>query len=90
MVVSGRGIEKTDPPVDGARVKRSAVSSSCLRSIGYDWAARILEVEFLDARVYRYFSVPPACYAGLMKAASHGRYYAEHVKGAGFAYEQIV
>jgi hypothetical protein len=65
------------------------VSSSCLRSIGYDRSARILEVEFLDARVYRYFSVPPSEYSGLMNATSHGRYYARHIKEAGYAHEQV-
>lgn len=69
-------------------MKRRPVSSSCLRSVGYDLADRTLEVEFVDGRVYRYFSVPKSRYAGLMDAPSHGRYFLEHIKEAGYAYEQ--
>jgi len=41
-------------------VKRSRVVSSSVAAVGYDEESRILEVEFVDGRVYRYVDVPPA------------------------------
>lgn len=70
-------------------MKRAPVSSSCLRSVGYDQATRTLEVEFVDGRLYQYFAVPTSEYTQLLGAASHGSYYVQHIKEAGYAYRQI-
>jgi hypothetical protein len=53
---------------------RVPVNSTNILSIGYDQTSQMLEVEFKTKRVYRYSNVPPHVYAGLMKAASHGKY----------------
>ncbi|MBK7181096.1 MAG: KTSC domain-containing protein [Chloroflexi bacterium] len=39
-------------------MKRTAVSSSNLASVGYDPARQSLEIEFTTGRVYEYFDVP--------------------------------
>lgn len=65
---------------------RNPVTSSNLRSIGYDAASQTLEVEFTNGGVYQYFGVPEAVYRGLMSAASHGTYFDQHVKKAGYRY----
>jgi len=39
-------------------MKRQAVESSNLASVGYDVENEILEVEFKHGRVYQYFDVP--------------------------------
>jgi hypothetical protein len=70
-------------------MKRTRVSSSCLKSVGYDGVAKILEVEFVDGRLYRYFSVPQFRYSELMQASSHGSYYSRHIKEEGYAYEEV-
>ncbi|GAA2135533.1 KTSC domain-containing protein [Kitasatospora kazusensis] len=62
-------------------VLRTPVESSCLRSVGYDEAARELEVEFTSGAVYRYFDVPVSVRDGLMGAPSHGRYFCRDIRG---------
>ncbi len=70
-------------------MKREPVESQALHSVGYDPESRVLEVEFESGAVYRYFDVPVSLYAGLMKAASHGEYFARHVRNAGFDFLQL-
>jgi len=60
---------------------RQPVSSSNLRSVGYDPATRTLEIEFHSGGIYRYVGVPEAVYWGLMGAASKGSYFADFIKG---------
>jgi hypothetical protein len=59
---------------------RIPVSSSNIRSIGYDPSLGILEVEFKPNGVYRYFNVPEHLYNGLMNASSHGQFLDDHIK----------
>ncbi|MGA2032943.1 MAG: KTSC domain-containing protein [Thermoguttaceae bacterium] len=73
----------------GEGIRRSAVASSALRSVGYDEGRRILEIEFTNGAVYRYFDVPAEVYRGLMAAASHGRYFNRQVRNAGYRYEKL-
>ncbi len=68
-------------------MRRERVESDALRSVGYDPDRRILEIEFAAGTVYRYFDVPEALYAGLMTAASHGEFFSDHIRDAGFEYE---
>jgi hypothetical protein len=69
-------------------VNRKPVSSSNLSSVGYDSDSKILEIEFNDHSVYRYYDVPSSIYEQLMSAASHGKYFHRNVKEH-FRYEQI-
>ena len=71
-------------------MRREPVDSDALRSIGYDIARRVLELEFSSGTVYRYFEVPEPLYLDLMQAPSHGAFFAEHIRDAGFDYQQIV
>jgi len=59
---------------------RQRVSSSNVRSIGYDATSSTLEVEFNSGGVYRYSDVPEAVYAALMRASSKGSYLNDHIK----------
>jgi hypothetical protein len=61
-------------------MKRQKVSSSNLRSVGYDKAARILEIEFQSGTVYRYYDVPAGVYEELTRAPSPGRYFLANVR----------
>lgn len=70
-------------------MKRERVDSQALRSIGYNPDTRTLEVEFDSGSVYRYYEVPADLYARLMAAGSHGEFFVEHVRNAGFDYEQV-
>lgn len=62
-------------------MERVAVASSNIRSVGYDEARRVLEVEFNQGRIYDYAEVPRDVYEALIHAASVGRYFAENIKG---------
>jgi len=48
------------------RIKRQAVASSSLASVGYNEEHEILEIEFNHGGVYQYFDVPKAEYEGLI------------------------
>lgn len=76
---------------DGSRpqIERIRVSSSALASVGYDGDRRILQIEFHNGDVYQYFDVPQAVYDGLMQADSHGRYFHQHVRNAGYRYARL-
>ncbi|MFF7055934.1 KTSC domain-containing protein [Achromobacter spanius] len=60
---------------------RQQVSSSNVKSVGYDAASETLEIEFNNGSVYQYFDVPERIYSELMSADSVGGYLAAHVKG---------
>jgi hypothetical protein len=54
-------------------MEREEVTSSNLRSVGYDAESQILEIEFKQGAVYQYYEVPPEVHASLMAARSIGR-----------------
>ena len=57
---------------------RQNVSSSNLRSVGYDNST--LEIEFNSGSIYQYSGVPANVYAALMGASSHGTYFNANIK----------
>jgi hypothetical protein len=68
-------------------MNRSRVPSHVLRSVGYDSEAQVLEVEFKDGSLYRYFDVPSSTYEALMLAGSKGEYFYAEIKNA-YRYKQ--
>lgn len=56
------------------------VESTSLAAVGYDPANLVLEVQFKNGGVYRYFNVPYVVVEQLMSAGSIGRYFATQVK----------
>jgi hypothetical protein len=61
-------------------VLRVVVDSSSLRSIGYDAATSILEVEFRNGSVYQYANVPSELWARFRHAPSLGKFFQENVR----------
>lgn len=59
---------------------RQRVDSSAVRSVGYEKARRILEVETEGGTVYQYLDVPAREYFALLSADSVGRYYNQQIK----------
>lgn len=57
-----------------------AVSSSNIAAIAYDDAGRVLGVQFLNGREYRYHCVGRAVYQGFLGAGSKGGYFNDFVK----------
>lgn len=61
-------------------MQRIPVTSSNIRSIGYDPRLVILEVEFTSGDIYRYFNVPEHLYRELMKAPSKDWFLNEYIR----------
>ena len=62
-------------------MKRVAVESSAIASVGYDLAKRELEIEFRGGHPYAYRGVPPRTYAALLVAPSKGTFVNARIKG---------
>lgn len=60
---------------------RDPVNSRAFRSLGYDRDLEILEVEFNNGRVYRYYSVPEFLFQGFRIAPSKGEYFNKRING---------
>ncbi len=67
---------------------RRPVDSTLIRSIGYDLASSVLEVEFVGGHVYEYEDVPLSIYSELMAAESKGTYFNDFVKDL-YSYRQL-
>ncbi|WP_211239537.1 KTSC domain-containing protein [Jiangella gansuensis] len=61
-------------------IRRWPVSSSALRSVGYEPRSRTLEVEFASGQIYRYFDVDQLDVDALLVADSMGAYVNEEIK----------
>ncbi len=70
-------------------MKRVALQSSSLRSLGYDPEQQILEVEFSSGALYRYEAVPPEAVQALLKADSLGRHFNQVFKPQHYRYRRI-
>ncbi len=64
------------------------VSSSNLAAVGYDAWSRVLVVAFHGDRVYEHYAVPSREYEGLLRAESHGSYYARHIRNR-YSYRRL-
>ncbi len=70
-------------------MKRVALQSSSLRSLGYDPEQQILEVEFSSGVLYRYEAVPPEVVQALLEADSLGRHFNQVFKPQHYRYRRI-
>ncbi len=69
-------------------MNRTPVTSSNIRSIGYDAQLAVLEVEFTTGDVYQYFDVPEYLYHELMNASSLGQFLNEYIKYS-YRYQKV-
>ena len=63
----------------------TAVESATLATVAYDDARELLQLEFRSRAIYRYFGVPAAVHAALLRAPSKGSYF-NWVIGGRFPY----
>ncbi|QMU98282.1 KTSC domain-containing protein [Microbacterium esteraromaticum] len=61
-------------------MRRRAVTSSAIASVGYEESTAELEIEFVSGEVYRYFAVPRSVHTDLLSAPSIGRYFQRHIR----------
>lgn len=59
---------------------RTPVASSNIRSIGYDPASSILEVEFTSGDIYQYFDIPKNLYQQFFNTSSHGQFLDDTIR----------
>ena len=68
-------------------MERQSVASSLIRSVGYDPAGSILEIELVEPRrIYTFYDVPYSVYDELLEAPSKGHYFNEFIRDL-YAYE---
>ncbi len=61
-------------------MRRRPVTSTSVRSVGYDMPTGTLELEYVNGSIYRYYEVPQPTYAGLLAAPSIGNYVNTEIK----------
>jgi hypothetical protein len=61
-------------------MRREAVDSTTIKSVGYESKSRVLEIEFQSGAVYQYLDVPKAVHEGLRRAESKGQYFNEEIR----------
>lgn len=61
-------------------MERRKVSSSKIRSVGYDERARVLEVELNDGSVYQYTGVSQEVHRRMMAAPSVVSFYQDRIE----------
>ncbi|MCU1289042.1 MAG: tyrosyl-tRNA synthetase [Acidobacteria bacterium] len=71
------------------KIRRFNVESAVAKSIGYNPASKVLQIEFGSGDVYIYKDVPAEVYAGLMNADSHGKFFVEHIRNSIYEYEKL-
>jgi hypothetical protein len=59
---------------------RASVSSSNIKSVGYDPKTKTLEVEFHTGAVHQYQDVSPQKHKAMMRAKSIGGYFSVNVR----------
>jgi hypothetical protein len=62
--------------------------SRLLVSATYDASQSILQLEFRDGAIYRYFQVSQRLFQELLRAGSHGTHFNHHIRSHGL-YLQI-
>jgi KTSC domain len=69
-------------------MRRHAVESSSISSVGYNAASKTLEVEFHNGSLYRYYDVPQSVYDAWMAAPSKGQFFTYQIRDR-FPFSQL-
>jgi len=69
-------------------MKRISVSSSSIKSIGYDYQSCILEIEFSRGAIYQYRNLSSLEICKFIFAESIGSYFAKYIKN-NYEFEEI-
>jgi hypothetical protein len=63
-----------------SHIPRQPVQSTAIASVGYSKRRHILEIEFVNGAVYRYFDIPLSVHRDLMSAESKARFYDSKIR----------
>lgn len=69
-------------------MQREQVRSSQIRSVGYDVNDEILDIEFNNGSIYRYYDVPQRIHTELMNSHSVGAFFNKLIKSE-YEYERL-
>lgn len=58
------------------------VESTMLVSVAYSPDRTLLDLEFRDGTLYRFFDVPETCFQQFMTADSKGAYFNHHIRNS--------
>ena len=56
------------------------VTSRAMQAVGYDPGSRKMKIRFHQGDTYTFCGVPQRIFDGLLRAASKGRYYDQHIR----------
>jgi KTSC domain len=82
IVISGDIWAEPSPTPDHitSRIPRQPVQSTAIAKVGYSKRHHILEIEFVNGAIYRYFDVPLSVYHDLTSAESKARFYDSEIR----------
>jgi len=82
IVIRGGTVAEPSPTPNHitSRIPQQPVQSTAIARVGYSKRRHILEIEFVNGAVYRYFEVPLSVYHDLMSAESKARFYDSNIK----------
>ena len=75
FLLASDGAFPNEPQTIVSHIPRQHVDSSALRTVGYSKRRHILEIEFINGAIYRYYDIAPSVYRELLAADSKARYY---------------
>lgn len=70
-------------------IDRQEVSSSWVKSIGYDAESSTLEVEFVHGAVFQYFDVPFEVFVAFSSCDSKGAFINQRIRKGRYRYQRV-
>ena len=83
VVVVVRSVVREPSPTPNhiiSHIPREPVQSSAIAKVGYSKRRHILEIEFVNGAIYRYFDIPLSVHRDLMSAESKARFYDSNIR----------
>jgi KTSC domain len=80
LVVAARAEPSPTPSHIVSHIRRESVQSSAIAKVGYSKRRHILEIEFVNGAVYRYFDIQLSVHRDLMSAESKARFYDSNIR----------
>jgi hypothetical protein len=71
------------------RMDRTRVSSSTIRSVGYDAKTRTLEIEFTSGSIVQYERVAPDVHRAMMSSPSIASFFRDRIEDEGYTARRL-
>lgn len=63
------------------RLRHVVVNSTSIATIGFNQTRGVLEIQFVNGRIYRYVAVPKKIQQEFLRAPSLGKFYHQFIRG---------